>query len=166
MRLVVGSAPPPLSRPPRQARRKAPLAGYHSLAAGHDATTAMGVHQRLRKVTTWVPLEKVQSVRMVTGPVQRALSLSTAARGRGQAAGPGRACGTGRAGEADQAPVGDLAALSRLCPAPGAGARRSGGPGHPGPSTGTSARDPAAPGRRSKPRDEPDFLRPRPEPRR
>ena len=76
MRLVIGSGPPPLSRPPRRARRKAPLS-YHFLAAGHDAATAMGVTGRLRKITTWVPLEKVQSVRMVTGPVQRALSLAT-----------------------------------------------------------------------------------------
>jgi putative membrane protein len=37
----------------------------------------MGVTGRLRKVTTWVPLEKVQSVRMVTGPLQRTLSLAT-----------------------------------------------------------------------------------------
>jgi hypothetical protein len=68
--------PPPLSPPPRRARRKAPLS-YHFLAAGHDETTAMGVTGRLRKVTTWVPLEKVQSVRMVTGPVQSVLSLAT-----------------------------------------------------------------------------------------
>jgi putative membrane protein len=76
MRLVIGTDPPPLSRPPRRARRKAPLS-YHFLASGHDAATAMGVTGRLRKVTTWVPLEKVQSVRMVTGPVQRILSLAT-----------------------------------------------------------------------------------------
>jgi putative membrane protein len=76
MRLVIGADPPPLSPPPRRARRKAPLS-YHFLAAGHDETTAMGVTGRLRKVTTWVPLEKVQSVRMVTGPVQRVLSLAT-----------------------------------------------------------------------------------------
>ncbi len=76
MRLVIGVDPPPLSRPPRRARRKAPLS-YHFLASGHDAATAMGVTGRLRKVTTWVPLEKVQSIRMVTGPVQRILSLAT-----------------------------------------------------------------------------------------
>lgn len=76
MRLVIGADPPPLSRPPRRARRKAPLS-YHFLASGHDAATAMGVTGRLRKVTTWVPLEKVQSIRMVTGPVQRILSLAT-----------------------------------------------------------------------------------------
>jgi putative membrane protein len=76
MRLVIGADPPPLSRPPRRARRKAPLS-YRFLASGHDGATAMGVTGRLRKVTTWVPLEKVQSIRMVTGPVQRILSLAT-----------------------------------------------------------------------------------------
>jgi uncharacterized membrane protein YdbT with pleckstrin-like domain len=41
---------------------------------------------RLKKVTTWVPLEKVQSIRRVQGPVQRALHLATVhvdAAGRG-----------------------------------------------------------------------------------
>jgi len=76
MRLVIGGAPPPLSKPPRRARWKAPLS-YHFLAAGHDGATAMGVTGRIRKVTTWLPLEKAQSVRMVTGPVQRHLSLAT-----------------------------------------------------------------------------------------
>ena len=136
MRLVIGSGPPPLSRPPRRARRKAPLS-YHFLAAGHDATTAMGVTGRLRKVTTWVPLEKVQSVRMVTGPVQRALSLATVhvdAAGRRV-----RAEFRDRPGdEADQL-VEELAALSRGArrrrrAAAGRSARPGQpGPGHPGP---------------------------------
>ena len=76
MRLVIGHEPPALTRPPRRARLKAPLS-YHFLAAGHDAAAAMGVTGRIRKVTTWLPLEKVQSVRMVTGPVQRRLGLAT-----------------------------------------------------------------------------------------
>jgi putative membrane protein len=76
MRLVIGADPPPLRRPPGRARWKAPFS-YHFLAAGHDAATAMGVTGRIRKVTTWLPLEKVQSVRMVTGPAQRYLSLAT-----------------------------------------------------------------------------------------
>ncbi len=64
----------------------------------------MGVTGRLRKVTTWVPLEKVQSVRMVTGPVQRVLSLATVhvdAAGRRVRA------------EFRDRPGGELAALSR-----------------------------------------------------
>lgn len=152
MRLVIGSGPPPLSRPPRRARRKAPLS-YHFLAAGHDATTAMGVTGRLRKVTTWVPLEKVQSVRMVTGPVQRALSLATVhvdAAGRGV-----RAEFRDRPGdEADQL-VEDLAALSR-------GARRRAPGAGPRPAlviaAQSSAGPPPAPG--GDPRGEDSFRQP------
>jgi putative membrane protein len=76
MRLVIGAEPPPLSAPPRRARLKAPLS-YHFLAAGQDSATAIAVTGRIRKVTTWLPLEKVQSVRLVSGPVQRSLSLAT-----------------------------------------------------------------------------------------
>jgi putative membrane protein len=67
---------PGLTRPPRRARWKAPLS-YHFLAAGHDASIAVAVTGRLRKVTTWVPLAKAQSVRYVQGPVQRWLGLAT-----------------------------------------------------------------------------------------
>lgn len=73
---VLGAEPPALRRPPRRARRKAPLS-YHFLAAGHDAVTAMAVTGRVRKLTTWLPLEKAQSVRFVQGPVQRRLGLAT-----------------------------------------------------------------------------------------
>jgi putative membrane protein len=76
MRAVLGADPPALCKPPRRARNKAPLS-YHFLAAGHDAATAMAVTGRLRKVTTWLPLEKAQSVRLVEGPVQRRLGLAT-----------------------------------------------------------------------------------------
>jgi putative membrane protein len=76
MRLVIGTEPPPLSAPPRRARLKAPLS-YHFLAAGQDSATAIAVTGRIRKVTTWLPLQKVQSVRLVSGPVQRSLSLAT-----------------------------------------------------------------------------------------
>jgi putative membrane protein len=50
---------------------------YHFLAAGHDRTMAVAVTGRVQKVTSWVPLEKAQSVRRVQGPVQRALALAT-----------------------------------------------------------------------------------------
>jgi putative membrane protein len=76
MRLVMGAEPPGLEPPPRRAAVKAPLS-YHFLVAGHDRATAVGVTGRVRRVTTWLPLEKVQSVRMVSGPVQRRLSLAT-----------------------------------------------------------------------------------------
>ena len=73
---VVGRPAPGLTRPPLQARWKAPLS-YHFLAAGHDAGLAVSVVGRLRKVTTVVPLEKAQSVRFVQGPLQRRLGLAT-----------------------------------------------------------------------------------------
>ena len=76
LRMVAGSAAPALSRPPRRACWKAPLS-YHNLAAGHDGMVAVSVTGRLRKVTTWVPLEKAQSVRLVQGPLQRRLALAT-----------------------------------------------------------------------------------------
>ncbi len=55
---------------------KAPLS-YHFLAAGYDEAHAMSVTGRLRKVTTWAPLEKSQSIRRVQGPLQRALGLAS-----------------------------------------------------------------------------------------
>jgi putative membrane protein len=74
--IVLGPARPPLSRPPRRAAWKAPLS-YHWLAAGHDARLAVAVTGRVRKVTCWVPLEKVQSIRRVQGPVQRLFGLAS-----------------------------------------------------------------------------------------
>ena len=76
LRMVAGGAAPVLTRPPRRACWKAPLS-YHNLAAGHDEALAVSVTGRLRKVTTWVPLEKAQSVRLVQGPLQRRLALAT-----------------------------------------------------------------------------------------
>jgi len=67
---------PALSKPPHRARWKAPLS-YHFLAAGHDGTLAVAVVGRLRRETTWVPLAKAQSVRLVQGPLQRRLGLAT-----------------------------------------------------------------------------------------
>jgi putative membrane protein len=34
-------------------------------------------HGRIRRMTTWLPLEKVQSFRWVQGPVQRRLGLAS-----------------------------------------------------------------------------------------
>jgi putative membrane protein len=62
--------------PPPRARLKAPLS-YHYLRAGHDEHVVMAVTGRLRRVTCWVPLEKIQSVRRVQGPLQRALHVAT-----------------------------------------------------------------------------------------
>lgn len=66
----------PLARPPRRAAWKTPLR-YHFLAAGCDGRVVAGSTGRFRKVTTWVPLEKVQSVRHSEGPLQRRFRLAS-----------------------------------------------------------------------------------------
>ena len=62
--------------PARRARLKAPLS-FHFLSAGHDDPHAVCVTGRINRATTWVPLEKTQSVRRVQGPLQRPLGLAT-----------------------------------------------------------------------------------------
>jgi putative membrane protein len=70
-------APDPVrTPPPRRARWKAPLS-FHFLSAGYDETHAMCVTGRLNRKTTWVPLEKTQSIRRIQGPLQRPLGLAT-----------------------------------------------------------------------------------------
>jgi putative membrane protein len=64
-----------LPAPPR-ARFKAPLR-YHYLAWGRTATCAVATSGRVARVTSWVPLTKVQSLRRVQGPLQRWLRLAT-----------------------------------------------------------------------------------------
>ena len=76
LRIALPHTPPALTAPPRRARWKAPFS-YHFLAAGHDATLAVAVTGRIRRETTWVPLAKTQSVRLVQGPLQRKLGLAT-----------------------------------------------------------------------------------------
>jgi putative membrane protein len=101
---------PALTPPPRRARWKA-LLSYHYLAAGHDDTLAVAVTGRVRRETTWVPLAKAQSVRMVQGPLQRWLGLATVHL---DAAGKRvRAEFRERRYEQASALVDDLAALSR-----------------------------------------------------
>jgi putative membrane protein len=73
---LLGGPDPVRTTPPPRARSKAPLS-YHFLSAGHDATHAVCVTGRVNKSTTWVPLEKSQSIRRVQGPVQRVLGLAT-----------------------------------------------------------------------------------------
>jgi putative membrane protein len=74
-RLLPG-LPPRGSSPPTRARLKSPIR-YHFLAGGHDDTYGVGGTGRLTRVTSWVPLSKVQSIRTVEGPIQRLLHLST-----------------------------------------------------------------------------------------
>lgn len=73
---LLGAPDPVRTRPPRRARLKAPLS-FHFLSAGHDGAHAVCVTGRLNRATTWVPLEKSQSVRRVQGPLQRPLGLAT-----------------------------------------------------------------------------------------
>jgi putative membrane protein len=62
--------------PPARARWKSPLRFRFLSWAANDryAVTTSG---RVRRVTDWVPLAKVQSIRLVEGPVQRRLLLSS-----------------------------------------------------------------------------------------
>jgi putative membrane protein len=73
---LLGAPDPARTAPPGRARLKAPLS-FHFLSAGHDATHAVCVTGRLNRATTWVPLEKSQSIRRVQGPLQRPLGLAT-----------------------------------------------------------------------------------------
>jgi putative membrane protein len=63
-------------RPPRRARWKTPLR-YHNLAWGRTDGCVVTTSGRLTRVTTWVPLAKAQSLRLVRGPVQKSLRLAT-----------------------------------------------------------------------------------------
>jgi putative membrane protein len=68
--------PRELSRPPRRVLWKSPFR-YRALSWGRSETCVATTSGRLRRVTSWVPLEKVQSLRHVQGPVQRRLSLAS-----------------------------------------------------------------------------------------
>jgi putative membrane protein len=71
------SNPPLPSQPaPARARWKAPLS-YHFLSWNGDDRYVVAARGRVCRETTWVPLEKVQSVRWVQGPLQRRLGLAT-----------------------------------------------------------------------------------------
>jgi putative membrane protein len=74
--LVFGHDMPELTKPPKRARVKAPLS-YHFLAAGHNQAMAVTVTGRVSKKTVYMRLEKLQSVRLTQGPVQRRLSLAS-----------------------------------------------------------------------------------------
>lgn len=68
--------PPPGSRPPGRARLRAPLS-YHFLAMWLDGRYICARVGRVQATTAYVPLTKMQSVRLHSGPVQRALRLAT-----------------------------------------------------------------------------------------
>jgi putative membrane protein len=65
-----------LTRAPRRAAWRAPLS-YHFLGAGRNQACAVSVTGRVRRLTEWVPLGKVQSIRYEQGPLQRPLDLAS-----------------------------------------------------------------------------------------
>jgi putative membrane protein len=62
--------------PPARARWKSPLR-FRLLSWAANDRYAVTTSGRLRRVTDWVPLAKVQSIRLVEGPIQRRLRLSS-----------------------------------------------------------------------------------------
>jgi putative membrane protein len=62
--------------PPSRARWKSPLRFRH-LSWGANDRYAVTTSGRIRRVTDWVPLAKVQSIRLLEGPLQRPLELSS-----------------------------------------------------------------------------------------
>jgi putative membrane protein len=68
--------PRELSRPPERVFWKSPFR-YRALSWGRTETCVATTSGRLRRDTCWVPLEKVQSLRHVQGPVQRRLDLAS-----------------------------------------------------------------------------------------
>jgi putative membrane protein len=73
---IMPDRPRELSPPPRRALWKSPLR-YRALGWGLSETCVATTSGRLRRATCWVPLEKVQSLRHVQGPVQRQLHLAS-----------------------------------------------------------------------------------------
>jgi putative membrane protein len=65
-----------MTRPPRKARLRAPFS-YHFLAAGRDEHVAVSARGRVRRLTEFAPLAKLQSIRSERGPVQRWLGIGS-----------------------------------------------------------------------------------------
>ena len=74
--LLVPDRPGQLAPAPRRTMWKSPLR-YRALAWGRTDTCVATRSGRLRRVTSWVPLEKAQSLRYVQGPIQRRLRLAS-----------------------------------------------------------------------------------------
>ena len=73
---LVPDRPRDLSPPPRRVFWKSPLR-YRTLGWARTDSCVATTSGRLRRVASWVPLEKVQSLRHVQGPVQRRLRLAS-----------------------------------------------------------------------------------------
>ena len=73
---ILPDRPPDRSPPPRRARFKSPLR-YRNLGWGGTDTCVVTTSGRLRRTTCWVPLEKMQGLRRVQGPVQRRFRLAS-----------------------------------------------------------------------------------------
>jgi putative membrane protein len=73
---IVPDAPTDRLRPPRRVLVKSPLR-YRFLSFGQTDSCVVTTTGRIRRVTAWVPLAKVQSFRRVQGPVQRRLGLAS-----------------------------------------------------------------------------------------
>jgi putative membrane protein len=73
---LVPDRPRELSPPPRRVFWKSPLR-YRTLSWGRSESCVATTSGRLRRVASWVPLEKVQSLRHVQGPLQRRLQLAS-----------------------------------------------------------------------------------------
>ena len=73
---VFGELPEQRLAPPRRAVWKSPLR-FRRLSWGANDRYAVTTSGRLRRISDWVPLSKAQSVRLVEGPVQRALRLAS-----------------------------------------------------------------------------------------
>jgi putative membrane protein len=69
--------PPRPTHPAPAGARVKTLLSYHFLAWAGDDRYVVASRGRICRKTTWVPLEKVQSVRWVQGPWQRRLRLAT-----------------------------------------------------------------------------------------
>jgi putative membrane protein len=73
---ILPDAPADRQPPPPRARLKSPLR-FPNLAWGSSDTCAVTTTGWPARVTAWVPLQKVQSIRLVQGPIQRRLRLAT-----------------------------------------------------------------------------------------
>ena len=73
---ILPNAPAERQPPPARARLKSPLR-FRNLAWGRTESCAVTTSGWPARITSWVPLQKVQSLRLIQGPLQRRLRLAT-----------------------------------------------------------------------------------------